>query len=139
MADDTTQRAAHKFFTERLRTLQPFTKEDLQQVTGWSPSALDTYWSKQFRGKERRNWWDVLAGGKDGAAMVVAGHEFTVLRAAQIRQAKPVTSNALCRNENEQPPDARGTGRWPKAQLPVKATRAAKKKITRKIARARAS
>jgi hypothetical protein len=50
MADDTTQRAAHKFFTERLRTLQPFTKDDLRQVTGWSESALNTYWSKQFRG-----------------------------------------------------------------------------------------
>jgi hypothetical protein len=89
--------------------------------------------------KERRNWWDVLAGAKDGAPMVVAGHEFPVLRAAQIRQGKPVTPNALCRNENEQPPDIHRTGRWPKGQLPVKATRSAKKKITRKIARARAS
>lgn len=38
MADDSTQRAAHKFFTER-RTLEPFTKEDLRQVTGWSRSV----------------------------------------------------------------------------------------------------
>lgn len=50
MADDTTQRAAHRFFTEHLRTLDPFTKEDLRQATGWAPSALETYWSKQFRG-----------------------------------------------------------------------------------------
>jgi hypothetical protein len=50
MADDSTQRAAHQFFLKRLTTLEPFTKEDLRQVTGWSPSALDTYWSKQFRG-----------------------------------------------------------------------------------------
>ena len=50
MADNTTQRAAHKFFAERLRTLEPFTKEDLLEVTGWSTSALNTYWSKQFRG-----------------------------------------------------------------------------------------
>jgi hypothetical protein len=50
LADLTTQRAAYRFFTERLRTLEPFTKDDLRQVTGWSPSALDTYWSKQFRG-----------------------------------------------------------------------------------------
>lgn len=50
MADDSTQRAAHKFLIERLRTLAPFTKEELRQVTGWSSSALDIYWSKQFRG-----------------------------------------------------------------------------------------
>ena len=43
MADDSTQRAAHKFFIERLRTLAPFTTEELRQVTGWSTSALDTY------------------------------------------------------------------------------------------------
>lgn len=50
MADETTQLAAHKFFTERLQTLAPFTKKDLQAVTGWSDTALDTYWSKQFKG-----------------------------------------------------------------------------------------
>ena len=50
MADDTTQRAAHKFFAERVHTLEPFTKEDLLNATGWSVSALNTYWSKQFRG-----------------------------------------------------------------------------------------
>ena len=50
MADYTTQRAAHKFFAERLRTLGSFTKEDLRNVTGWSQSAVDTYWSKQYRG-----------------------------------------------------------------------------------------
>ncbi len=50
MADDTTQRAAHKFFAERVHTLEPFTKEDLLNAPGWSVSALNTYWSKQFRG-----------------------------------------------------------------------------------------
>ena len=50
MADDTTQRAAHKFFAERLHTLEPFTKEDVLNATGWTLGALDTYWSKQFRG-----------------------------------------------------------------------------------------
>ena len=50
MADETTQRAAHKFFTERLTTLEPFTKADLRAVTGWSAKALETYWSKQFKG-----------------------------------------------------------------------------------------
>lgn len=50
MADDSTQRAAHRFLTERLRTLEPFTKEELRAATGWGSSALETYWSKQFRG-----------------------------------------------------------------------------------------
>ena len=50
MADETTQKAAHKFFTERLQTLQPFTKQELMDVTGWSEGSLDTYWSKQYKG-----------------------------------------------------------------------------------------
>jgi len=49
MADDTTQRAAHRFFIERLRTLEPFTKAELKRATGWADAALSTYWSKQFR------------------------------------------------------------------------------------------
>lgn len=49
MADDTTQRAAHKFFIEHLQTLDLFTKADVQNVTGWSDAATDTYWSKQFK------------------------------------------------------------------------------------------
>jgi hypothetical protein len=50
LADETTQRAVHKFFMERLQTLEPFTKKDLQDVTGWQDKALDTYWSKQYKG-----------------------------------------------------------------------------------------
>lgn len=50
MADETTQRAVHKFFMERLQDLKPFSKKDLQQVTGWQDKALDTYWSKQYKG-----------------------------------------------------------------------------------------
>jgi len=81
--------------------------------------------------KERRNWWDVLAGGKDGKPNAVAGREFPVLRIAQIRQGRPVTPNALSRKKNEQPPDAVRTGRWPKkrrgkSQLPGQAKREAK-------------
>lgn len=78
--------------------------------------------------KERRNWWDVLAGGKDGKPNLVAGREFPVLRVAQIRQGKPVTPNAISRNKNEQPPDVVRTGRWQtkkrrKTQLPGQAER----------------
>jgi hypothetical protein len=49
MADDTTQRAIHAFFVEHLLTLEPFTKKEIQDITGWADKALDTYWSKQFR------------------------------------------------------------------------------------------
>jgi hypothetical protein len=63
--------------------------------------------------KQRRNWWDTLAGGKDGEPTSVNGHEFPVLRVAQIRQGKRITVNAICRNEAEQPPDVIATKRWP--------------------------
>lgn len=94
--------------------------------------------------KERRNWWDVLAGGRNGKPNVVAGREFPVLRAAQIRQGKPVTPNAICRNQAEQPPDVVRTGRWPKKQrqkkqLPAKSTRQAKTRGRRTTNRLRAS
>lgn len=50
MADDTNQRAVHRFFTERLRTLEPFTKDELLEETGWTAKSLETYWPKQFKG-----------------------------------------------------------------------------------------
>jgi hypothetical protein len=63
--------------------------------------------------KQRRNWWEVLAGGANGKPSVREGIEFPVLRAAQIHQGKEITPNAICRNLNEQPPSAWRTGRWP--------------------------
>ena len=50
MGDQSTQRKAHRFFSERMATLGPFTKQDLMDASGWSRSSVDTYWSKQFRG-----------------------------------------------------------------------------------------
>src|SRR5687767_10025640 len=65
--------------------------------------------------KERRNWADVLSGGKDGKPAVVAGRTFPVLRSAQESRNKPVTLNAIRRSEEHEPfPRARQTGRWPK-------------------------
>ncbi|MGH3976577.1 MAG: hypothetical protein ACRDS9_25155 [Pseudonocardiaceae bacterium] len=61
--------------------------------------------------KQRRNWWDVLAGGVNGKPLVVSGREFPVLQVAQQRQGKPLTPNASSRNPNEHPPDPR-PGRW---------------------------
>jgi hypothetical protein len=62
--------------------------------------------------KQRRNWWDILSGVKDGKPHIVEGIEFPVLRVAQIRQGKPITPNAICRNRKELPPDLRATARW---------------------------
>ena len=60
-------------------------------------------WQAQ-RKKTRRNWWAVLTGGKNGKPSVRAGRTFPVLRVAQIRQGKPVTNNAICRNPEESIP-----------------------------------
>lgn len=49
MADDTTQRAAHRFFIEHLNSLEPFTKADVMAATGWSEGSAAAYWSKQFK------------------------------------------------------------------------------------------
>jgi len=64
--------------------------------------------------KQRRNWWDILSGGVNGKPRIVEDIEFPVLRAAQIRQNKPPTPNAICRNPNEKIPPVNVTGRWPR-------------------------
>lgn len=45
--------------------------------------------------RTRRNWWDVLAGSPRGRERRVAGKVFPVLAAAQLRQRRRVTKNAL--------------------------------------------
>jgi hypothetical protein len=62
--------------------------------------------------KERRNWWEILAGGRNGKPLKVAGREFPVLYAAQKRQGKTITANAIRRKKMERPPPVRETGRW---------------------------
>ena len=94
-----------------------------EEVAGLIDQALASIEAK--RRKSRRNWWDTLAGGPGGKGSVREGIEFPVLRVAQIRQGKPVTANAICRDENEQAPDVRKTGRWLKKELPVRAKRLA--------------
>lgn len=41
--------------------------------------------------KQRRNWWDVLAGGDGGKPIIVSGREFPILQVAQRRQGRPIT------------------------------------------------
>jgi uncharacterized protein (UPF0248 family) len=74
-------------------------ENDYEDVALIIDEILDE-WKKDENGT-RRNWWDKLAGGKNGVPLKVAGKEIPVLRAAQIRQGKPITKNAICRNENE--------------------------------------
>ena len=88
--------------------------------------------------KSRRNWWDTFAGGENGKPSVRKGIEFPVLRAAQIRQGKPITPNAICRNQDEEVPSVVATKRWPRRRLPSKARRIAKD-TRRQSANARAS
>lgn len=69
----------------------------------------------QAAGKRtRRNWWDILAGRKNGEPCEREGRKFPVLRAAQLRQGKPATENAICRNPEEEIPPIVNSGRWPK-------------------------
>ena len=49
MPGDENQRRAFDFFISRFDSQEPFSKDDLAEVTTWSPAALNTYWSKQFR------------------------------------------------------------------------------------------
>jgi hypothetical protein len=44
---------------------------------------------KQNGKKARRNWWDILAGGKDGKELVVAGRKFPILKTIRLRKGYP--------------------------------------------------
>ncbi|MEL7655562.1 MAG: hypothetical protein AAGU75_06610 [Bacillota bacterium] len=72
---------------------------------------IQTEW--KHTGKHtRRNWWDVLSGGKNGLPRVIYGRQFPVLQAAQLRQGKPITANALKMANEESAPDIIDNGRW---------------------------
>ena len=71
-------------------------------------------WKADGKGT-RRNWWEILAGDQNGNPRKVAGREFPVLKAAQIRQRIPVTPNAISRSSEVEPaPSPWTTERWPK-------------------------
>lgn len=61
-------------------------------------------WEKAGK-KTRRNWWEILAGDKDGKPRKVAGRKFPVLKVAQERQGLPVTRNAIRRSRIEKAPE----------------------------------
>lgn len=71
-------------------------------------------WKKNGN-KQRRNWWDILAGDKQGQSRIIAGKTIPVLRSAQIRKDISPTENAICRNKEEKPPlPMREKTRWKK-------------------------
>lgn len=67
---------------------------------------------KREGNKQRRNWWEVLAGGKNGVPKVINGVTFPVLKIAQLRMRKDVTPNAISKNKKEQLPPERVNNRW---------------------------
>lgn len=75
---------------------------------------IQTEWKK--KGKHtRRNWWEVLSGGKNGIPRTIYGRQFPVLQAAQVCQGKPVTANALkSAQEVATAPRVFDNGRWKK-------------------------
>ncbi len=68
-------------------------------------------WDRQGK-KTRRNWWEVLAGDKDGKPRVVEGRKFPVLRAARLRQGLPDTKGSLSRHKREVVPSVIDQVRW---------------------------
>ncbi len=78
--------------------------------------------------KTRRNWWEMLAGDRQGRPRRLGGYEFPILKSVQIRQGLPVTLNAIQRDDEKQaPPKPRVTARWAKTRRPVRSPRAKKK------------
>lgn len=87
---------------------------------------IEQEWKKRGRAT-RRNWWDILAGGKDGKPRVVAGIAFPVLASAQLHEGRMVTRNALRRGPEEAPPDKDYRGRSAK-----KKKRSRERRLTKK-------
>src|SRR5882724_11816819 len=64
---------------------------------------VESRWHAQGK-KTRRNWWEVLAGRKNGSAKRIEGVLFPVLRAARLRKGWPVTDGCISRNSQEEFP-----------------------------------
>ena len=95
---------------ERLRARQWLRENQYTDVADRIDGVVSE-WKSQGN-HTRRNWWEILAGNAKGRPRVVAGREFIVLRAAQLRQGVPITKNAICRNPNEEIPSIQITRRW---------------------------
>jgi hypothetical protein len=78
-------------------------------------ARLEQRWKVSGKGT-RKSWWEKLAGGKDGEACVVDGEVFPVLKAAQKREGKPITKNAISRRGEVPPPPKKPQARWLNAE-----------------------
>jgi hypothetical protein len=72
---------------------------------------VESRWRDQGK-KTRRNWWDVLAGHKDGSPKRIEGITFPVLRAARLRKGWPLTDGCVCLSSQEAFPPIRPQARW---------------------------
>jgi hypothetical protein len=73
-------------------------------MDGWRARGVET----------RKNWWDVLAGNKEGAPCVVAGIEFPVLASARRRKGWPRCDNEIAPRPGEVTPQKNDGGRHAK-------------------------
>lgn len=64
--------------------------------------------------KERRDWWLVMSGDRNGKPRTICKRIFPVLAAFQERQGKPVSENAERRNQFEITPKIQKQARWAK-------------------------
>lgn len=62
--------------------------------------------------KTRRDWWEVLAGDKDGNPRVVEGRKFPVIKAARIRQQLKPTAGCISRHRGEKALPILPQNRW---------------------------
>jgi hypothetical protein len=72
---------------------------------------VEARWRLQSK-KTRRNWWDVLAGSKNGTPKRIEGVTFPVLRTARLRKGWPATDGCICRNLREGIPLILPQARW---------------------------
>jgi hypothetical protein len=68
-------------------------------------------WARKGK-KTRRNWWDVLAGTKNGKPKTIEGVAFPVLRAARERKGWDSTAESISRNPSEMAPPILEQPRW---------------------------
>ena len=71
-------------------------------------------WKSTGRGT-RRNWWEILAGDKDGNPRTVEGREFPVLRVVRRRQQLPEAEGTIYHGEKRAPPIV-AQERWAKGK-----------------------
>lgn len=71
---------------------------------------------KQQGKRTRRDWWETLAGDSRGKPRRVAGREFPVLAAAQVRQYGRVFKGATRKRKKENAPPVVLTPRWPSTE-----------------------